>query len=416
MAKYIPLERKDDECFWESLKNNWPNWFCAEHDGSIAGFEKLYIRIDDLKDYENLLKGDKWNFYKAGLITGGIVAGVVITPLAYLAAPSLAAALGSLGILGEAATGTAISTLSGAALTSASLAAIGPGGVAGGLAIITATGSALGGGIGGVISNNYFGSIKGFKIQKLKGGTGSGVVFINGFISQKSQDFSDWKSAVSEKYKGNPWYGIEWEAGTLVKLGMLASTSITNKVTNQTLIELAKRATKQASKKLAPLGWLAFIASLINNPWHITIVKAQMTGVLLADLLARTKNTDGFILMGHSLGARVIYYTLEALSTKEYPIVKDVYLLGGAVGNHRKDWSKATKAVQGAIFNCYSVNDGILKNLYKVANAFMSEPIGITKINIDSKNLVNMDVSSLVNGHMEHKKQFGKIIEKLSTT
>lgn len=82
-----------------------------------------------------------------GVLTGG---------LAYAAAPTIAAAIGSTGVLGAASTGTAINTLSGAALSHASLAALGGGAVAtkgGGMVVGTAVvgiaGAATGAGVSG---------------------------------------------------------------------------------------------------------------------------------------------------------------------------------------------------------------------------------------------------------------------------
>ena len=413
MAKHRPAERKENEGFFESYKNDWANELCDEHNGTIASFDKLSAKINNLEDYNELFKKKKINLYKAGMITGTMIAGTaVISPISFLAAPALASALGSLGILGAAGTGTAISTLSGAALTSASLAAIGPAGMAGGVAIITAAGAALGATQGAVISNNYFGSIKGFKIEKLKSGTGPSLLFINGFLSQKNENYSDWQNAVSKKYNANPWYSVSWEASTLAKLGKYsgnASKMVGKKVAG----ELAKTASKQFAKKLNPLAWATIAGDLINNPWHNAMVKASMTGILLADLLTRTQNDDGFILMGHSLGARVIYYTLEALSTRTDSIIDNVYLLGGAVGDQVDGWNNASKAVNGIIYNCYSKNDGILKNMYRGANALMSKPIGINKIKIDSPKIINKNVSSFVNGHMEYKNQFNKILKSI---
>lgn len=78
----------------------------------------------------------------ATVATGGI---------AFVAAPTIAASLGAAGVLGVTSTGTAISTLSGAALTNASLAAIGGGavaagggGIAAGTAVIAGSGATAG--------------------------------------------------------------------------------------------------------------------------------------------------------------------------------------------------------------------------------------------------------------------------------
>lgn len=87
---------------------------------------------------------------KVVAVAAGTVAAVAT---AGAAAPAIAAAVGKAGLLGAASTtGTAISSLNGAALTSASLAKMGAGakavggfGMAGGEAVISTTGGILGG-------------------------------------------------------------------------------------------------------------------------------------------------------------------------------------------------------------------------------------------------------------------------------
>ena len=120
--------------------------------------------------------------------------------------------------------------------------------------------------------------------------------------------------------------------------------------------------------------------------------------------------------MGHSLGARVIYFCLEALSTRNSTSVIDAYLLGGAIGlNDPASWDTAASAVSGNIYNIYSKNDAILKNLYRGANAFLSNPIGLQPIYCSAKNVQNFDASSLVTGHMKHTSAFASVLQKLDT-
>lgn len=82
---------------------------------------------------------------KLKIITG-ILAGGTLT---FIAAPIILPALGTVGLLGAAGTGAAISTLSGAALTSASCAAV-TGTVAGTSTVLTTAGAIAGGVIGGI--------------------------------------------------------------------------------------------------------------------------------------------------------------------------------------------------------------------------------------------------------------------------
>lgn len=109
------------------LKENWDDELCAEHDGSIPNFERAHDKIRELGEFRRLMEPKKRNLYKhaknASMVVGGVAA---VGTGAAVVAPGIAAALGSAGLLGAASTGTAISSLSGAALTSASLSAIGP--------------------------------------------------------------------------------------------------------------------------------------------------------------------------------------------------------------------------------------------------------------------------------------------------
>jgi len=412
MATHRPRERIATNKI-SQLKERWASELCAEHDGSIADFSTLTRRLPDLEDYESILVRKKWNLYRAAKIGGGIVAGAaVFGPAAYLAAPGIASMLGATGLLGAASTGTAISTLHGAALTSASLAAIGPGGMASGAIFISAAGGALGAREGGVISNNYFGAIEDFSIKKVREGQGPALVFVNGFLSQKKQDATDWLRATSQCFPDNPCYLVSWEASALSDLGSTLGIAGMNAAFRKTIAELIRRRSRTVAQKANPMNWASTVAELFGNPWHRSMTKAAMTGILLADLLSRTDHEDGFILMGHSLGARVIYYLLEAMSTREYSSIREVYLLGGAVGrDDESGWDSAIGGLDGNIYNIYSDNDHVLRFLYQAASALLSNPIGIGPIALAHPKIINYDATSIVEGHMEHKAHFGFVLE-----
>lgn len=187
---------------------NWDNELCAEHDGSITSFERLSLQLNDIADYKKIFQRDVVNIQKVGAIAAFSIGGAaVLGPLAFAAAPAIGGAVGA-GILG----------LSGAAATNAGLAAVGGGaiaagglGIAGGAAILGATGTALGGAIGGVISNSYFKDVEGFEIELLKKGKEAKVLFIDGFLTEKTPKPSDWEKALTKKYPDNPWYYVRWD-------------------------------------------------------------------------------------------------------------------------------------------------------------------------------------------------------------
>jgi hypothetical protein len=292
----------------------------------------------------------------------------------------------------------------------------------GGIATITAIGAALGGTQGAVVSNSYFGSIKDFKITKVRGGDGPAIVCINGFLSQKSQNCDDWRNGIRCVYPNNPIYYVTWESSNLAKLGSAVGRAGAEGSLLLKAASAATRASKAGAFKLSPLTALSSGAAVLGNAWHTSMVKAQNTGVLLADLIARTDNEEGFILMRHSLGARVVCYMLETLSTKPNTKIHSAYLFGGAVGRsdkpnslEAKGWEAALKAIRsdGQLYNCYTTNDKVLSILYRNANLLRSDPIGLGRIPPQGDKLRNVDVSDVVSGHTVYKDCLPQILKKL---
>lgn len=403
------------ECMAKGTED-WDDECCAEHDGTIASFASLTEQLKDISGFGDLFEPASVNMVTVGKYAAfGLGGAVIALPVTLLAAPALASAAGAAGLLGAAGTGTAISSLSGAALTSASLAAIGGGTMAAGTAVITATGAALGATQGGLIANSYFGDIEGFAIRRIRKGRKHGVIVVNGFLSENETDTGDWEAALKKHFPGDAWYHLDWEAKRLRDLGGLFGGSFNKLKGSAAIGTAAKRAAKAAGKRLGPATAFMVAADIADNPWHVAMFRAQQTGVLLAEAISRTPDWT-FTLAGHSLGARVIYYALQALSTNRRKPVRDVFLLGGAVDRtDRKGWSEAVKPVRGRIYNCFSGEDAVLGTVYRTANAFMSDPIGFSGIPGRNPGIHNFDCTDLVPGHMEWKHWFGEILSQLRT-
>lgn len=374
------------------------DFYCAEHNGSIRNFEMVNSSIDSLLDYKMLMVRRKSNAKLiATKMVSGVSAAVILGLTGGAAAPAVAAKLGTLGLLGSASTGTAISTLSGAALTSASLAAIG-GSVAGGVAVISAAGAAFGAYKGGAIAQGYFGEVSSFNISTIKEGVKNKptIITINGFMSNLESNRSKWIEMLKEFYPNNTIYEIEWESKRLINCFNLVSqvTSV-----SQFIKRYGKASVAGLKRSLQIIG-------LFDNPFYQAVLKAQMTGVLLADIIGRTNTKHKYILCGHSLGARVVFYSLLSLASgnnnrNSLNKIKDVHLFGGAVGTEPViEWQNASRAVHGKIYNYYSDNDHVLGLAYKLS-MFTSNPIGRNKIRKMSR-IKNIDVSSHVSGHTKY--------------
>lgn len=385
---------------------SWDSEFCAEHDGTIANFDTLNERLEDITDYPALFQRKDLNYVKAGKIAGvALVGAAVVGPAALMAGPAIGGVVGAkiLGYSGAVATKAGLAALGGGSIAS------GGAGMAGGLAVITATGSALGGTLGGVVSNSYFGEIEGFSIEQIQEGKGPSIIVIDGFLTQRKPNPDDWLSAIRKTHPRNPCYYVRWESKRLSQIGNALTVQVARSGIVTALKGWTLSASKTAGGALAPISWTTTVAALASNPWSVAMVKAEMTGVLLADILSRTD--EEYILCGHSLGARVVHYALQSLATKgTKPRVLDAHLLGGAVGNKRSDWLSASEAVSGKIYNYYSRNDDVLKYLYIAGTVFQSRPIGRYRISAMPK-IENCDVSSLVAGHSLHKEVFAAFMQ-----
>lgn len=391
----------------KSKKMGYHDQFCLEHCHEMPNFEKMDMKINEPSEYKKVYEYKSPNLAKTGkmaLCMGG--GAVVCGPLFYVAAPAIGGAIGSAigGYSGAAATSYGLALLGGGAL------AAGGFGMAGGMVVATAAGVALGSGIGAYIGNSYLADIDGFDIKKSprSGVQQPTIITVNGLFSEEDKNdekgYKDWEKLISEKYSGHEWYHVYWESKRLHDMGSLIA-QVGGAATFGTTVTLAaKKATKEAAKKLGPAATALTIIPFSKNPWHVAMVKAEKTGVLLADILTRTSKK--YVLLGHSLGARAIYSTLRQLEKAPNQIIEDVHLLGGAVDNDSNNWKVAKKAVKNQIWNYYSNKDKVLSILYKPSTLFTSTPIGTTRIE-DVVGIRNKDVSKKDGGHMEYKKVGG---------
>jgi len=376
--------------------------FCAEHQHAIANFATADACIEEPSDYLTVYDYKQPNLARLSRVGGiTLASAAILGPLSCHAAPMIGSALGSaMGYSGAVATRVGLATLGGGALTAGGTA------IAGGTLVVTAVGASLGGALGAYIGSAYLGSIKDFSITKVRGGRDPALITLSGFLSQKNEGSAGWQTAADRHFREHAWYHVEWEAKSLADLGEFASDHARSATLSNILSSTAETASRAARKAFGPAATVYQILQLSRNPWHVALVKSEQTGVLLADILKRCKGS--FILLGHSLGCRVIAGCLQALSTTDYNGIKQVHLLGGSVDKNREMWAQAAKAVDGPIRNYMSDHDMVLRTLYKVGSFFTSKPIGTHSIEVPE--VENLDVSQHVDGHMAFKKNAASLL------
>lgn len=380
--------------------------YCAEHRGAIADFSTVNASLAAPDEFRRIYQHSKRNYAhwtRLGLWTVGGIA--VAGPVAALAR----SALGAVGATAVAKAGTML---------------LGPGfGIAGGSAVMTMAGSAVGGALGAYIGNAYFSDIQGFNIHRIRAGRQPAIITVNGFMQQSKASLDDWAGVLNELYPGHAWYHVDWEAKNLAKLGRYAAGNMGMAAARTAITSAANRlrgaVVKQAKIKTASVPGLN-MAALATNPWHVALVKAEKTGVLLADILRRcqlaetelavpTKSAQtkqqSFVLMGHSLGARVVYNCLRTLATTDAePCVERAWLLAAAVDAEPSYWAEACAASRAGVVNAWSSNDSILKYMYSAGTFFRSKPAGRYPIE-GIEAVQNCDLSAAVSGHMQFKQQ-----------
>ena len=376
--------------------------YCAEHRHDIPSFERGNARIKDLTDYQDLLRYEKKNLARNAKLAGSaVLAAGAMSGVGLAAAPLVGGAIGTMvgGYSGAAATSYGLAFLGGGSL------AAGGFGMAGGTVVVAAVASGLGGIMGAGVTNAYVREDKSFAIEKLKAGRGVPILVCSGFLTEGTSGWGDWERIVAQRYPTSPVYRVHWGAEDLKALSSVLTGGARKAAVAFAVRNAAMGAGKVAAKKASPIGSALIAVDLVKNPWFRARQRANKTGVIVADLIARTK-FDEVVLIGHSLGARAMICAAEAVGTKPgAPAVKEMHLLGAAIGA-KSDWSRLNQAVVGTVYNYYSSNDKVLRFFYSLAQG--GDPAaGYSGMASSLKGIKNVDVTKKVPGHSDYCREVG---------
>ena len=136
---------------------------------------------------------------------------------------------------------------------------------------------------------------------------------------------------------------------------------------------------------------------MATNPWTLAKTRAGMTGTAVAELITRT-HEGPYVLMGHSLGARVMVTAAQTLATRPGPTrIDSMHLLGAAVGR-KGHWHSLEAAVLDTVWNYWSENDKVLRRMYRLAEVG-EVAVGQTGFQSTRPRIKDRNVSQLVPGH-----------------
>lgn len=159
---------------------------------------------------------------------------------------------------------------------------------------------------------------------------------------------------------------------------------------------------------------LTKLSYLIDNPWTVSLDRANAAGLILADsLIARNLGTRPITLVGYSLGSRMIFSCLKELAKKgAFGIVQNVYLFGSPIVANRDEYLKARTVVAGRFVNGYARNDWILGYLFRLTSGGIGGVAGLAPVE-DVPRLENVNVTELVPGHMSYRTAMPRLLREV---
>jgi hypothetical protein len=159
---------------------------------------------------------------------------------------------------------------------------------------------------------------------------------------------------------------------------------------------------------------LTKLAYLIDNPWTVSLDRANAAGLILADsLIDRNLGTRPITFVGYSLGSRVIFSCLRELSRKgAYGLVQNVYLFGSPIVAKKDEYLKARAVVAGRFVNGYAANDWILGYLFRLTSGGISRVAGLAPVE-EIPGLENLNVTELVPGHMAYRTAMPRLLREV---
>lgn len=332
---------------------------------------------------------------------GGILVGLTGGLAAPLVATGITTFAGAIGVAGATAALSGLTTTAGAIIFG------------------TAFGVA-GAGLSGYRMNKRVGAIEEFVIENLSNEANSTlrhslhcVLVVSGFIGDNNE--IAFKKPWRHLWQSNEQYTLRWEGKYLEELGKAIEYILSYAVSIAIQRSLMETVLAGLMSAIAwPLALLGS-SSIIDNPWNVCTRRATEVGEHLAELLlARKHGCRPITLIGYSLGARVIYHCLLALSKRENSlgIVEDAILLGAPVTANGGEWKQVCSVVGGRVINGYCETDWLLRFLYRTMSMQL-KIAGTSPITFSERKIVNLNLTHIVKGHMDYSKKLTAILNSM---
>lgn len=219
-----------------------------------------------------------------------------------------------------------------------------------------------------------------------------------------------------DRFQQGDQYVLMWEEALLRRFGRSMRSFAKEQVMSYANAEIVKYTALAAlSAAVAVPRTILKLADMIDNVWVLAMNAADASGKLLArSLQQREQGLRPVTLVGYGMGARLIFACLKELAKKREEccgIVENAVLLGSPVPVVNEEWKSARRVVSGRLINGYSENDWMLGVMYRYQGWALNSA-GIAAIDISG--IENVNLTGIINGHMEYKNKIGVIMDVLN--
>ncbi|KAJ0265403.1 Transmembrane/coiled-coil protein [Hirschfeldia incana] len=383
-------------------------WIQMEGVETMAACSAMALQKSGNKEEESLSPESEWDKWKRGGIVGAaaLTGGTLMAITGGLAAPAIAAGFGALAPT----LGTLVPVIGASGFAAAASAA---GTVTGSVAVAASFGAA-GAGLAGTKMARRTGEIEEFEFKAIGENHNKGrlavEILVAGFVFKEEDFVKPWEGLTSNLER----YTVQWESKNIIAV----STAIQDWLTSRVAMELMRQGAMYTvlSSLLAAMAWPATIlvaADLIDSKWSIALDRSDKAGRLLAEALRKgLQGNRPVTLVGFSLGARVVFKCLQALTEteKNAEIVERVVLLGAPISINNENWRDVRKMVAGRFINVYATNDWTLGVAFR-ASLLTQGLAGIQPVCIPG--IEDVDVTDTVEGHSSYLWKTQQILERL---
>ena len=190
------------------------------------------------------------------------------------------------------------------------------------------------------------------------------MLVARGWLTENSNEWSEAMQAVERRYPDSPVYRVHWGSKEQKALAALALKGSGGGAAGAGAFARRPQG-QQIRRQEGPFLGGALAVAEVAKESLAPLWSVPTTGVLLASILARTE-IDRCILVGHSLGGRVMITAAETLGTD--PDAPHPNPARSAPPKAKKgDWRPLNDAVEDAVHNYYSANDKVLEIAYRTA-------------------------------------------------